>query len=70
MSLRQKIQEDIKVLSPAALAQLFQYADLLKKNDQKSPKNVNSLAGILSDEDAEDMRKAIENEFNKIEGEW
>ena len=70
MSLRQKIQEDIKVLSPAALVQLFQYAELLKKNDQKSPKNVNSLAGILSDEDAKDMRKAIENEFNKIEGEW
>jgi hypothetical protein len=70
MSLRQKIQEDMKVLSPAALAQLFQYAELLKNNDKKSPKNVNSLAGILSNEDAEDMKKAIENEFNKIEGEW
>ena len=75
MTLKDEILVDITAIkSPNLLNQIYEFIQLVKKNSTVSEvgnrDEVLSLAGLLSDADAEEITATINNEFNKIEGEW
>ena len=74
MIVKQQLIADIETIdNPTTLSQLFEILQLVKQNIQTRPKQKNPVmqfAGCLDDEDAQAMRTTIDNEFNKIEGEW
>jgi hypothetical protein len=74
MMVKQQLIAEIEAIdNPTTLSQLFEILQLVKQNIQIQPKQNNPVmqfAGCLDDEDAQSMRTTIDNEFNKIEGEW
>jgi len=73
--IRDKILIDLTAIkSPNLLNQIFEFIQLLKENSTVSEvgnrDEVLSLAGQLSDADAEEIISTVNNEFNNIEGEW
>jgi len=74
MILKQQLIAEIETIdNPTTLSQLFEILQLVKQNIQIQPKQKNPVmqfAGCLNDDDAQAMRTTINNEFNKIEGEW
>jgi len=73
--IKDKILIDLTAIkSPNLLNQIFEFIQLLKENSAVSEvgnrDEVLSLAGLLSDADAEEIITTVNNEFNKIEGEW
>ena len=75
MILKDEILIDLTAIeSPNLLNQIYEFIQLVKKNSAVSEvgnrDEVLSLAGQLSDADAEEITATINNEFNKIEGEW
>jgi hypothetical protein len=70
---QQLIAEIESIDNPTTLSQLFEILQLFKQNIQIQPKQKNPVmqfAGCLDDDDAQAMRTTIDNEFNKIGGEW
>ncbi|MEN0005652.1 MAG: hypothetical protein AAF798_15995 [Bacteroidota bacterium] len=72
MSLRDKILLDLaEIKNPSALNQIFAFIQLLKEEHivaQKVNKEGSfQLAGILSDEDAQEISAIIDAEFNALE---
>ncbi|MGB1206259.1 MAG: hypothetical protein ACPG5B_11465 [Chitinophagales bacterium] len=77
MTLKDKILLDLTgIQNPNLLNQVFEFIQILKNTyaiseEQESNKSeVLKLAGILNDEDAQEMKFIINTEFNQIEGEW
>jgi hypothetical protein len=74
MMVKQQLIAEIEGIdNPTTLSQLFEILQLVKQNIQTQPKQKNPVmqfAGCLDDDDALTMRTTIDNEFNKIEGEW
>ena len=74
MMVKQQLIAEIETIdNPTTLSQLFEILQLVKQNIQTQPKQKNPVmqfAGCLDDDDAQAMRTTIDNEFNKIEGEW
>lgn len=72
--LKQQIIKEINALkNPGILGQVFDFLRLIRRMDPKPKSNrsaVLSLAGSISNEEAEEMQKIIDQEFNNIEGEW
>jgi len=73
--IKDKILIDLTAIkSPNLLNQIFEFIQLLKENNTVSEvgnrDEVLSLAGQLSDADAEEIIATVNNEFNNIEGEW
>lgn len=69
---RKEIIESInKIDDEEALAQIQEYVH--KFEDKKVKSNIHllrELAGSLSPEEADNMKRIINEEFSKIEGEW
>lgn len=74
MTIREQILSDLKEVSnQKMLYQILEFINILKKNISGTESNrdeVLQFAGILSDEDADAIRKDIGEEFSKIEGDW
>ncbi len=72
MTLQESIIREVRELDdPEQLRQLSAYLHELKKLRFKNNKaEILQLAGILSNEDAEELKRIIGQEFNHIEGEW
>ncbi len=74
MMVKQQLIAEIESIdNPATLSQLTENLQLVKQNIQTQPKRKNPVtqfAGCLDNDDAQAMRTTIDNEFNKIEGEW
>jgi hypothetical protein len=74
MTIREQILSDLKEVSNQKLLyQILEFINILKKNisDTKGNRDeVLQFAGILSDEEADAIRKDIGEEFSKIEGDW
>jgi hypothetical protein len=68
------IIKDIKSIeSSKLLHQVYEYIQLVKQTDADIKPNrdkVLKFAGILTDDEARKISKAINNAFNQIEGEW
>lgn len=74
MTIRERLSKDInRIQNPILLNRILEFIHLISPKNSSSKGNVNQLmkyAGSLPDEDAKEMRKIIDEEFNKIEGEW
>jgi len=74
MTIKDKVLSDLNEIgSPKLLYQILEFIRLLKKNYQPKVGNaklVLASAGKLEDEEAEQIRDNIQDEFNKIEGDW
>ena len=66
----QLIAEIEEIDNPIALVQIFEIMQLIKQNITKNNTLLSKFSGCLSDDDAQDMRSIVNNEFNAIEGEW
>ena len=70
MTVKDKILVDLTAIkSPNLLNQIYEFIQLVKENSTVSEvgnrDEVLSLAGLLSDADAEEITATINNEFNK-----
>jgi len=74
MLLKNQILKDINSLdNPQVLNQLFEYLQEVKHSTAKPKPNrdaVLKFAGMLSNAEANKLRKVIKEEFNNTEGEW
>lgn len=71
MNIRTNIINDIQSFNPEMLSQAFHFFETLKnKNESFNQFNWKKYIGCINDDEAENMRKIINEEFNKIEGEW
>jgi len=74
MILREQIIKEVNAIADLQLLnQLFEYVQVIKRTENKVTPNrerVLQLAGSITDEEAEEVRKMINHEFNQIEGEW
>jgi len=70
LSLKNQLIQDIRVLNPELLAQVYHYFELLKSASTKKVKSWKSYIGCVSDREAIEQKKLIEKEFGNIEGEW
>lgn len=73
MSLKDHILKDLNSIhNPQLLHQCFEYIQTIKKLEKSAPNKTKVLqfAGLLTDKQAADIRKSINENFNSIEGEW
>ncbi|MEL6193854.1 MAG: hypothetical protein AAFR66_17460 [Bacteroidota bacterium] len=76
LNLREKILSELKTVdNPRLLGQIFDFLQILKQNGSNSPSGSNresviALAGSIPKQDGLEMQQIIDQEFNKIEGEW
>ncbi|MCX7098390.1 MAG: hypothetical protein NTV43_10870 [Methylococcales bacterium] len=71
MTVKQQLIAEIEEIdNPITLVQLFEIMQLIKQNAGKRNTLISRFAGCLNDADAQEMRGIVDNEFNKIEGEW
>jgi len=72
MTLKQRLLADVQdIQHPWLLQQLYQFVQLLKRTEPRSNREaVLAFAGTLSDEEAEEMRSAVKEAFDYVEGEW
>ncbi len=74
MILREQIIKEVNAIADLQLLnQLFEYVQVIKRTENKVTPNrerVLQLAGSITNEEAEEVRKTINDEFNQIEGEW
>ena len=74
MTIRERLSKDInRIQNPILLNRILEFIQLISPKNSSDKGNVNQLmkyAGSLPDEDANEMKKIINEEFNKIEGEW
>ncbi len=75
MTLKDKILLDLAAIkNPNLLNQIFEFIQLMKQGysivNDSNKKDVLQFAGKISDEEAEEINKIIDSEFNSIEGDW
>ncbi len=76
ITLKNKLYSELEKASPAVLRQLFEFLHFLKRVEKEVAKNgirenpIKKYIGCLSGAEGDAFAAAIENEFNKIEGEW
>lgn len=75
MTVQEKIFMNIQEIgNPKLLYQILKFIELLKQHEDVKPRGniekIKKLAGTLPDENAAEMKKIINDEFNNIEGEW
>jgi len=72
MTVKQQLMAEIeRIENPIILVNLFEIMQLITQTPQKSKNNlILKFAGCLNDNDAQEMKAIINNEFNKVEGEW
>jgi hypothetical protein len=71
MTVKEQLIAEIEDIdNPITLVQLFEITQLIKQNITRNNTLLSRFAGCLNDEDAQDMRNIVSNEFNTIEGEW
>lgn len=74
MLLKNQILKDVNSLdNPQVLSQLFEYLQEVKhaaSNLKPNRDAVLKFAGMLSNAEADKLRKIIKEEFNQPEGEW
>ncbi len=75
MTVREKILIDLNSIEdPSLLNQIFEFLQILTKRPSAPIKSnkaqVLSFAGSIDKEEAEEIKKSIEEEFNQIEGDW
>jgi hypothetical protein len=74
MILREQIIKEVNAIADLQLLnQLFEYVQVIKRTENKITPNrerVLQLAGSITNEEAEAVRKVVNDEFNQIEGEW
>lgn len=74
MLLKNQILKDVNSLdNPQVLSQLFEYLQEVKHAASKLKPNrdaVLKFAGMLSNAEANKLRKIIKDEFSQTEGEW
>ncbi len=72
MTLKDKILVDLEeIQNRAILRKIFDFIQELKPEDGHSNgSEVLKFAGTLSDDEATEMLKLIDEEFNTIEGDW
>lgn len=74
MILKEQILQDVnRIGNHQILNQLYYYLQSIKKlvpQEKANKDTILSFAGLLSDEEAKELTKIINSEFNKIEGEW
>lgn len=74
MTIQEQIQHDVALISENSYlqTQLFDFLKLLKAN-MPLKRNVDKVlahAGDIDDEAAQEVTQIINEEFNKIDGEW
>ncbi len=70
MNIRAYLLSEINTLPSNLLAQTLQFIENIKHSaSSASNKVIMKHTGVLSNEDAKEIKKAI-NTFNQIEGEW
>ena len=71
MILREQIIKEFNAIADLQLLnQLFAYVQVIKRTENKVTPNrekVLQLAGSITDEEAEEVRKTINDEFNQID---
>ncbi len=74
MTIRERLSKDINsIQNPIILNRILEFIQLVSQKNTSNQGNVNQLmefSGSLPDEDAKEMQKIINEEFNKIEGDW
>ncbi|MDX2250440.1 MAG: hypothetical protein SF052_26905 [Bacteroidia bacterium] len=74
MSIREILLKDIQDAPHVLLQPLYEVWKVLKMQGsrvQNSPQNrMSRYFGVISSTEAAEIRKAIDEEFGKIEGEW
>lgn len=76
ITLRHQLITELEKASPEMLRQLFDFLQFLKRAEKSVSKSssenesIKKFIGCLSEEDGATFAASIENEFNKIEGEW
>ena len=80
MKIQEQLILDIHQLSPQLVFQVYNFTEQLHKLFVLSEKRVEVYDfnnhpfkkhfGIISDDEAQELRECISNEFDKIEGEW
>lgn len=73
MSLKESIVKDLQAIqNPQLLHQFYEYIQTIKKtkHTQTNREKVLQFAGLLSDKQANAIKKSIDENFNTIEGEW
>jgi hypothetical protein len=75
MTVREKILADLQqITNPDMLNQILEFLRLITRGTVEQSKSNKELvlgfAGCLTNEEAESMKKLVEEEFNQIEGEW
>lgn len=75
MNIKEKILIDINNLdnNPVALGQLFDMLQMFKNRNNSEIGNqeiISKFCGTLNSEDSLEISKAINEEFNSLEGEW
>lgn len=71
MTVKQQLIAEIEEIdNPITLVQLFEVMQYIKQNTGQQNTLISRFADYLTDADAQEMRGIVDNEFNKIEGEW
>ncbi|CAN5449225.1 hypothetical protein BH09BAC1_BH09BAC1_19060 [soil metagenome] len=72
MSIKEQILQEISHMdNQQQLNELLEYVRKLNAEAEKGNiKEVLAFAGSISDEEAKRMHESLDNEFNRIEGEW
>jgi len=73
MVIKNKIIEVISSIdNPIVLNELMNYLKRIVSKEEKNSddKNFKNLIGVLPDDQAKEIMKNIDMEFNRIEGEW
>ena len=74
MTIQEQIRLDVALVSESSnlQSQLFDFLKLLKANMpmRRNVEKVLAHAGTIDDEAAAEVKKVIDEEFGKIDGEW
>ena len=74
MYIKAQIIQDIEGINNLQLLnQLYEYVQVIKKTSVTIKPNKSSVlkfVGMIDNEEAKEMKDAINHEFNRIEGEW
>ena len=74
MTIRERLVQDINhIQNPVLLNQILEFVHLVSRRTKPKKGNIHRLlkhAGALADEDAQEIRKIVDEEFNHIEGDW
>lgn len=74
MTIKDKILSDLsEIRDQKLLHHIWEYIHLLRKQFSETRGNIQDIldyAGTLADEDAEEIKKDVDEQFKEIEGDW